>query len=134
MAIDPNYTGGITDYELSKEAERQKQMSPFRPGISDAEPAPGEMGPVDLTDQFTYEDPLDNMPGSTAGAHYTPEGDYTLGMTQRKKEKEAKQNNPALRQAKRQQGVNKALAIGNTIVGLKEQANALKMRLGRTSL
>lgn len=89
MAIDPNYTGGLTDYELNKEAERQKQMAPFRPGISDAEPAPGEMGPVDLTDQFTYDDPLDNMPGSTARVHYTPEGDYTLGMTQRKKEKAA---------------------------------------------
>ena len=89
-ALDPNYTGGLTDYEINREAERQRQMSLFKPGISEAEPGPGEMGPPKpdyVLDKELADEQLANMPGSTARVHYTPEGEYIPGMTQRKKQR-----------------------------------------------
>lgn len=142
---DPNYRSGFTDYELSKEAQLQKPT--FKPGISAAEPAPGTMGPVDLTNDFTYDDPLKNMPGSTSRLHYNDKGEYIPGMTQRRKEKEARkmaasscptgmeydpdtqrcvpegtlkkarQDKRAASQPKREAWVNAGLAIGNRLLG-----------------
>jgi hypothetical protein len=150
-AVDPNYTGGLTDYELSKEANRINQG---QQADNAGKNQYGMIGPPEYDASEDY-DFTKNMPGSTARIHYNTKGEYIPAMSQDKKEREARkmaeescpsgmeydpdsqrcvpegtlkkarQDKRAASQPKREAGVNAALAIGNMVVGAKERANEL---------
>lgn len=85
-AMDPNYIDGMTDYELSRQGDNPQYGMIGPPEYEP--PSYGMTGPPEYEASDLYDWRKD-MPGSTAKLHYTPEGEYTLGMKQRKKEKAA---------------------------------------------
>lgn len=136
---------GLTNYEIERESALYGAPTMSNP----SDPNQGEMGPPKpdyVLDRELFDEQRANMPGSTAGVHYTPEGDYTLGMKQRKKEKaaesmaaascpsgmeydpdsqrcvpegtlkKAKQDKLASSQPRREQWVNVGLGIGNWLL------------------
>lgn len=117
---------GLTNYEIERESALYGAPTMSNP----SDPNQGEIGPPKpdyVLDRELFDEQRANMPGSTAQYHYDDQGNYLLGQVPQKKKREKTELTDAeraLRQQKREMGVNMFLGMGNRMLSALDEKRA----------